>query len=1079
MGVRGPVRPAPPLVVAVFGQAATRALAEQVAAAKAGDPMAPVTVVVPSAVAGVTLRRRLAADGGLVNVRFTSLPDLAAGIARATMAHQRQVPLTPVRAEAVAAAVLADRPGVLAGATGEPSTARALVATFADLDEADEACRATVARSSRRGADVVRLHRAFTERVAGQVSPHDQIGVAATAVEAGAPLDEVGGVIVHVPRRLRPSEVGLVGALSRHGRLSAVVGVADSAVTDEPTADLLARLEPLLGPSHIVETPSRAVELEVVRAIDPAEEARIAVRRVVAAIEAGVPLDRIAVVSRLRDPYRNLLHEELAAAAIPHRVAGVATLAQRIAGRTLLGLLALADGGLRRLEVTAWLRSAPIVDPATRCPIPAPWWDRLAREAGVVGGLDQWRARLARAIERRAERHVDARIDVDLDQPGEPDPSQQGEPTEPVEVDRKAASLADLARFIDDLAARLVPPSNAGARSWRQLTAWARRLLDAYLDRGAVAASQSEQASLEAVGAILDELGDLDGAGLPADRARLARVVAEHLDRPVSAAGILGHGVTVGSVADLVGADFDLTIVVGATEGELPPARTDDPLLPNRERRSAGLARRGLSPAEERRDLAAALASAGRVLVTTPRADPRGQREAHPARWLLDLIATRLGRAVIGADLDRLATDPAAAGWFTDVVSFEWWAASGRAPATPHEHDIAAILAATRAGLDPRLSSPAHADPVLARGLAAVAARRYEGFGPWTGQAGPHAEFLSDLSHPQSSTALEHWVVCPFRYFLGHVLRVDEHDDPAEPDWATAMVRGSVFHEVLERFVGEAIDRPPDRGWTPADRARLHALADEVAGAFESEGRTGRPLLWELARHDIHRQLDRILDDDDRHRSGRRLIPVAVEHAFGFDDTHPPVRIDAGDGREVVFRGFIDRIDRTVDGDRLVVLDYKTGSPKGYPEPGSGDLTANGRFLQLLVYAAAARAAHGDLPVESYYWFVGERGDLTMRGGEVDTAAEQRLGEVLAVLVDGIGQGTFPARPGEENYFRGFENCRWCPYDRVCSTDRAEQWERVKGHRDLRPYCALVEPEPPAPTQAPSPSNGRRPEAKT
>jgi hypothetical protein len=1068
MGVRGQARPAPSLVVAVFGQPATRALADQVAAAKAGDPMAPVTVVVPSAVAGVTLRRRLAADGGLVNVRFTSLPDLAAHIALARMAEQCQVPLTPVRAEAVAAAVLADEPGVLAAAAGEPSTAGALVATFAELAEADEPSRARVARSSRRAADVVRLHRAFTRRTAGRIGPHDQLGVAVAALEAGTPLEDIGAVVLHVPRRLRPSEIGLLAALSRHGRLRAVVGVADPAVTDEPTAELLAALEPLLGPPLVIEAPAPALELEFTRAIDPAEEARVAVRRIVAAIDAGVSVDRIAVASRLRDPYRNLLHEELAAAAIPHRVPAAATLAQSIAGRTLLGLLSLADGGFRRLEVMAWLRSAPMVDPATGRPVPAPWWDRLAREAGVVGGIDQWRSRLARALERRAERHVDPQGGVD-DESAEPvEPVEPAEPVEsresprPEDVDRKATSLADLARFLDDLAARLVPPVTDGTPSWRQLAAWAHRLVDTYLDRRVVAGSPSEQTSLDTIDGILHELGDLDGAGLSADPARFAGVVAEHLDRPASATGVLGHGVTVGSVADLVGADFDLTILVGAAEGELPPARTDDPLLPNRERRSAGVARRGLSPADERRDLAAAVASAPRVLVTTPRADPRGQREAHPARWLLDLVATRLGRTVTGADLDRLAADPAAAGWFTDVVSFEWWVAGGRPPATPHEHDVGAVLAATRAGLDPRLSSPAQADPVLARGLAAVAARRYDGFGAWTGQAGPHPEFLSDLGHPQSSTALEQWVVCPFRYFLGHVLRVDEHDDPAEPDWATAIVRGSLFHEVLERFIGEAIGHRPDQRWTAADRHRLHALADEVAGVFESEGRTGRPLLWELARHDIHRQLDRILDDDDRHRSGRKLIPVAVEHAFGFDDTHPPVRIDAGGGREVVFRGFIDRIDRTVDGDRLVVLDYKTGSPTGYPEPGSRDLTANGRFLQLLVYAAAARAAHGDLPVESYYWFVGERGELIMRGGEVDTAAEQRLREVLGVLVDGIGQGTFPARPGDENYFHGFENCRWCPYDRVCSTDRAEQWERVKGHRDLGPYRELVEPEPEA-----------------
>ncbi|MGH9118074.1 MAG: hypothetical protein ACRD0A_09435, partial [Acidimicrobiales bacterium] len=82
MGVGGPTGSSSALLVAEYGPAATRALAELVAGLKAGDPMAAVTVIVPSAVAGVTLRRRLAADGGLVNVRFSSLPELVAEVAR-------------------------------------------------------------------------------------------------------------------------------------------------------------------------------------------------------------------------------------------------------------------------------------------------------------------------------------------------------------------------------------------------------------------------------------------------------------------------------------------------------------------------------------------------------------------------------------------------------------------------------------------------------------------------------------------------------------------------------------------------------------------------------------------------------------------------------------------------------------------------------------------------------------------------------------------------------------------------------------------------------------------------------------
>lgn len=1032
------------LVVAPYGPAATRALAEAVAEAKTGDPMAPVTVVPPSAVAGVTLRRRLASDGGLVNVRFALLHEVASQLAIPAMAAAGRRLLSATRAEAAAASVLAADPGSLGVAAHEPSTAGALVATFTELAEVDDTGLARLARSSRRAADVVRLYRAFRRRTAGSVTSAQLLGEAASAVDGGISVDEVGPVIVHLPRRLRPSELALLAAIARQGHLLVILGRA-GLPDDEPSIDLHARLAPLFGDAvpTLLPAVAESPEIDVARALDPAEEARTAVRRVVEALGAGVPADRIALVARVREPYMLLLHEELAAAGIAHRSPAPRTLAQTAAGRSLVGLLSLVDTGLRRSDVMGWLRSAPIIDPDTGRPVPGPWWDRLARRAGVAGGLDQWEMRLARAIEHRRERQA-----LVL-------PPESGEPAEP-DVDRVAESLGELAGFVARLATRLRPPSEP---SWRRLSGWAGRLLHDYLDRRALAEMPAEQAALEAVHVLLDELGELDGAAPPIDSAGYVRVVQTNLDRPAAAVGTLGQGLILGSLADMVGADLDLVVVLGAAEGQLPPGRLDDPLLPNRERWAAGVPLRGLSPAEEHRDLLAALASAPSRLVTVPRADPRGQRQRHPSRWLLDLVGVRLGHTVTGPELDRLSAHTDAP-WFRDVVSFEWWLASGLPAATAHEHDVGAVVTARGAGLEARRSSPALTQPELAKGLAAVEARRSGGLGEWTGLVGPRPEFLSDLAHPQSSTALENWVVCPFRYFLGHVLDVAEYDDPAESDFITALDRGSLVHAVLEAFVGEAIDRPPHQPWTADERRHLHDLADRIAAEFEAEGRTGRPLLWELTRHGLHRQLDRILDADDTHRATRNVAPVAVEHAFGFGEAgHDALRVMAGEGQEVVFRGRIDRIDRSLVDDSLVVLDYKTGDPTGFPEERTGDLTGGGRYLQLLVYAAAARAAYGDVPVEANYWFVGDRGQLQMRGGVVDEAAEARFREVLGIVVDGVAGGRFPARPGKENYVRGFEHCRWCPYDRVCGTDRAEQWQRIRGHQGLAAYRHLVEPD--------------------
>ncbi|MGH9243883.1 MAG: PD-(D/E)XK nuclease family protein [Acidimicrobiales bacterium] len=1051
-------------LVVPYGAAATRALIATIAEAQAADPLAPVTVVVPSATAGVTLRRRLATRGldparrGVANVRFLTLPELADQLALPRLAADGRRRLSAVRAAAVAGSLLATESGRLGLAADQPSTAQALVATFAELDEVSERGLRRLAATEPRASDIVRLYRAFRRRVQPDASARDVNEAAVARVDAGDGSTELGRVAVHLPRRLRASETLLVEALARRGVLTEIVGDA----------------APLAG---------LAAATRVIRALDPAEEVDAAVRAVVEHLAAGVPAERIAIGSRGREPYLLLAHEALTAAGIAHWCPSPVTLAQSVVGRTLLGLGGLVDGGVRRADVMRWLRSAPMLYPATGRLVPAPWWDRLARRAGVSGGLDQWRMRLARAIARRAERPPreaePSATRTETDPATEPEPSTPETATDTAtaaepEPDHVLESLTELAAFIDALAADLVPQPDA---SWRAMAAWASGLLARYLDHRAIASDASELAASDAVTSMLAELAGLDGVAPPPDPATFARHVAAQLDRPAASHGTLGRGVLVASLAQLAGADLDAVVVLGAAEGQLPPGRADDPLLPNRIRRAAGpgVPLRGLSPAEEHRDFLAALAAAAHRLVTVPRADPRSQRERHPARWVLDIVGERLHRPVTGADLDRLAgtttldgngngrgpvNGDGATGWFTDVASFEWWPATGRPAATPHDHDIGALLSAHRAGHDLRATAVARAVPSLNKGLTTVAARRAGAFNEWSGLVGVRPEFLSDLTRPQSPTALEHWVVCPFRYFLGHILRIDELDDPADGDTISALDRGSLVHDVLEAFVGEAIGRAPEAAWSPEERARLHELADEVAGGYEAAGRTGRPVLWELERQAMHRQLDLILDDDSLHRAVRRVSPLAVEHGFGFPDSaHPAVRVDLGGEREVVFRGRIDRIDRSPGGDRLVVLDYKTGDPTGFPDERTGDLTGGGRHLQLLVYAAAARAAYGDLPVEANYWFIGQRGELEMRGGPIDTAADQRFREVLDVVVDGVAGGRFPARPGAEDYFWGFEHCRWCPYDRICGTDRAEQWQLQRHHPELARYRRLVEPE--------------------
>ncbi|MGH8984646.1 MAG: hypothetical protein ACRDY6_12345, partial [Acidimicrobiia bacterium] len=134
------------LRVCPHGEPARAALWDAIDAVKGPDALTPVTVVPPSAFAGLALRRALAnrpGRRGLVNVRFLPLTGMAELLGGPLLGTAR--PLTsPLRSEAVRA-VLADEPGAFAAVGAHPATVRSLDATFRDLRRSPPASAAALA----------------------------------------------------------------------------------------------------------------------------------------------------------------------------------------------------------------------------------------------------------------------------------------------------------------------------------------------------------------------------------------------------------------------------------------------------------------------------------------------------------------------------------------------------------------------------------------------------------------------------------------------------------------------------------------------------------------------------------------------------------------------------------------------------------------------------------------------------------------------------------------------------------------------------------------------------------------------
>ncbi len=1036
----------PPQALVGHGPPATAALADLLGTLKSGDPLRPVTVAVPHPWAGLSLRRSLAArPGGVVNVQFLVLARVAELIGAPSLAAAGRRPRTPTVTRAAVRAVLRHQPGeALAPVADHPATEAAVVRLVDELSSVGAPGRARLAARGGRAADLAALVDRVIAAAPRRYDRHDLVRAAAAAVRAGgSSIDEVGHLVVHLPAGLTPAELDLVAALAERGAVHVLLGATGDDRADAPTRRLQGRLTALLGEAAVLDPVDAPVAQRIVTTTDPDDEVRAALRTAIEAWEAGTPLDRIAMVHSSPDPYARLVTEQAQAAAIPIAGPATSTLAASVAGRTLLGALALPDSALARDAVCDWMASAPLRQADGRR-VPTARWDELTRQAGLVAGdIDAWNHHLDALLERMSERA--ARL-------ARPD----DEPDERLERDRRQVEA--LRTFVTWLDAQLTALSRLG--SWSAMAAWASTFLRDVLGSDSQRSEWPDDqfAASDAVTDALERLGALDEVESAPTAATFRRALAAELDTSHGHVGSVGRGILFLPLQHAVGLDLDLVIVLGMAEGTLPGRTRDDALLPDADRDLVGdgLARRSDAVVDQHHQLLAAMAAAPHRVLMSPRGDLRQSRARVPSRWLLDSVSALAGRTITTRDFDD-ADLPGV----QRIASFAAGVTDSPHHVSVDERDLAAlhrwVAGGRRADDHPLVVGRAG----LAAGLEVLDARRHQGFNRFTGAVRGVELPTFRSGDALSPTALERWATCPRRYFFAQVLRVRARETPEFVDRISAASKGTLVHEVLDRFYTEVIARPDtkpsDEPWSDADRGRVREIFEAVSREFEDEGLVGRRVLWALDREDIAQDLMRFLDADDAYRRAEGAVPVATELAFG-PDAPTGATLDLPGGRHVSFKGFADRVDRRADGS-LVVLDYKTG--RLYPEVRqiADDPTfVAGTKLQLPVYALAAATAHGtpDTPVRAAYWHISSREAFAQAGYQASPDRQAQFVEVLTHIADGIEGGIFPAYPGDPDTWRGgFSNCGYCDFDSVCGRNRLHEWEGVRTAPEVVSYLEL------------------------
>ena len=1048
------------LMVGRRSPALTEELWRLVSQAKRGDVLEPVTVVSPTRYASISLRQELGRSG-FANVRFTDISVISDMLGGPQLAREGRGPLTPALESAIMRKVIDQAAQPLEQVRTHPAALASLRASFRELRILDEDVLEALERRGGLTAEIVRLYRMFRAETTGAwYDAEDLVEAAARVVSVGGPSvgAELGLIVFYLPQSPSPAETRLIKTLSRKGRCAVLLGTTGDGRADGPVLALAAALgfapgglRTVGGQKSLPAPPAGETRLHM--APDAHEELRWVIRRIVeTAEEKGTPFHKMAILYRADNPYATLIPAELTLAGVPVAGPDRATLGDTPAGRTLTGLLSLSGGEPGRAEVMAWLTGCPIKVPGSeRAGFSPSRWDRLTKKAGIVGGLGQWRSRLTSYEESLTE---------------EADRRERDGETAQARIDgmrAEAAEAREVLSFVEKLAKELGAPGSN--RPWREYCKWALGLLDTYLSSEPHGPGDMvPRDGLDKVRRRVEELAVTDKVKAGTTLGEFRRAVEDSLKVPVGPLGVTGEGVFVSSLAAASGMSFDALWMVGMIEGRMPPAVRPDPLLPEPDLRgSVGRSRTERQAAADRYDYLSALAGSPARTLSYPAVDAPSGARAYPSRWFLEQAAALEGGPVHTSDLGDLKDRP----WLTVVESgvHALAGAGERALADTQEYNLARLLEWQNSGRMP------DRHPLVLDGLLAGAARmgrerrlsRLTEFDGNLSSAAATSGFREGLDRSAvSATSLESWAACPFRYFLGHVLRLGMVETPEEIMTISPLERGSLVHKILERFIRDAGAEgrlpEPGEGWSKRARDHIMEIADEEFDAAESRGVTGKRTLWKLEKQDIEADLDTFLEEDAQVRSEHGSIGIRVEAAFGFAGV-PQAGMELTDGTRIGFRGMADRLDISADGTSVLVIDYKTGSARSYREL-EGDVIDRGKRLQLGIYSLAARniePAAGR--VRAAYWFATARGGFQFAPRDFldmgDERTDRRFREGISTIVGGIRRGLFPANPGRQDRGRG-SNCRFCDFDSLCPTRRNEIWEAKRADPILSGYVALA-----------------------
>ena len=319
--------------------------------------------------------------------------------------------------------------------------------------------------------------------------------------------------------------------------------------------------------------------------------------------------------------------------------------------------------------------------------------------------------------------------------------------------------------------------------------------------------------------------------------------------------------------------------------------------------------------------------------------------------------------------------------------------------------------------------------------------------GPFDGITEVKSQHGQDLlSRGLTPTALGTYAQCPMRYWMAHVLKVQEGQGPMSEE-LPGRIWGELVHQVLCGVYQDlSLYGWPQRAMNSGPLVDI--IKQKMQQVFEEYGErygTGYPLLWQWMKTRLTHMIVILVKRDQKDFIEQGWIPEQYEiEAEGVlpDDsgTQPGL---------LKIRGRFDRVDQVSDCSRVRIVDYKVSMRRSF-QPDELDLinkALQGRQLQSPLYSlmkpinSQGKRKEMERPVQSVdFLFLRPMLQDPVRSASFsgtlwDTKTGEQMSTTIQDWIQGIHAGQFFILPGTY--------CRSCPYATACRFQHHPSWSRA------------------------------------